>query len=208
MLCNIKPVPITNLITTFFAKIPGGVQTPGPPLWIRPCYSTVSSSLPLQPIQVTHSVFFTPSPTNTGYSTVSSSLPLQPIQVTHSVFLTPSPTNTGYSTVSSSLPLQPIQVTAQCLPHSLSNQYRLHTVSSSLPLQPIQVTAMSSSLPLQPIQVTAQCLPHSLSNQYRLQHSVFLTPSPTNTGYSNVSIQVSSDVTCLVTISSNLIIIM
>ena len=22
----------------FFAKIPGGVRTPGPPLWIRPCY--------------------------------------------------------------------------------------------------------------------------------------------------------------------------
>ena len=22
----------------FFAKIPGGVPTPGPPLWIRPCY--------------------------------------------------------------------------------------------------------------------------------------------------------------------------
>ena len=23
----------------FFAKIPGGVRTPGPPLWIRPCFT-------------------------------------------------------------------------------------------------------------------------------------------------------------------------
>ena len=41
MLCNIKPVPFHESDKHIFAKIPGGggggVRTPGPPLWIRPC---------------------------------------------------------------------------------------------------------------------------------------------------------------------------
>ena len=37
MLCNIKPVPFHESDKHIFAKIPGGVWTPGPPLWIRPC---------------------------------------------------------------------------------------------------------------------------------------------------------------------------
>ena len=31
MLCNIKPVPIHKSDKHIFAKIPGGVRTPGPP---------------------------------------------------------------------------------------------------------------------------------------------------------------------------------
>ena len=31
MLCNIKPVPIHESDKHIFAKIPGGVRTPGPP---------------------------------------------------------------------------------------------------------------------------------------------------------------------------------
>ena len=38
MLCNIKPVPFHESDKHIFAKIPGGVRTPGPPLWIRPCF--------------------------------------------------------------------------------------------------------------------------------------------------------------------------
>ena len=170
MLCNIKPVPITNLITTFLPKFQGGPDPRSPPL---------------DPPLLQHSVFLTPSPTNTGYTQCLLHSLSNQYRLQHSVFLTPSPTNTGYSTVSSSLPLQPIQVTAQCLPHSLSNQYRLqHSVFLTPSPTNTGYSTVSSSLPLQPIQVTAQCLPHSLSNQYRLQQclnpSIFRCNMPGN----------------------------
>ena len=41
MLCNIKPVPFHESDKHIFAKIPGGVRIPGPPLWIRPCYPSL-----------------------------------------------------------------------------------------------------------------------------------------------------------------------
>ena len=41
MLCNIKPVPFHESNKHIFAKIPGGVRTPGPPLWIRPCITEI-----------------------------------------------------------------------------------------------------------------------------------------------------------------------
>ena len=43
MLCNIKPVPFHESDKHIFAKIPGGVRTPGPPPpppWIRPWCSS------------------------------------------------------------------------------------------------------------------------------------------------------------------------
>ena len=45
MLCNIKPVPFHESDKHIFAKIPGGVRTPGPPLWIRPWYIPIAISL-------------------------------------------------------------------------------------------------------------------------------------------------------------------